>query len=123
MNKSANLQNVLKEVYSLGARPVGELLHIDLSRLQVYTRYPEEYTIEDHGKFDMQQFQAGPDELYNLVITESDFAADRRLYEMMRDVELRNVKDYKLIDQNKPREGYFLYKLMPYTVQGKPTWY
>lgn len=123
MNKTLDLRNVLSDVYGLNPTPVGRPLHVDLSAVTVYTHYPDKYTVENYGKFDMQQFQAGPDELYNLVVFEGDFTTNERLFEAMRDEEERDVKDYELVNQNKTLQGYFLYRLIPYTVQGKPTWY
>lgn len=123
MNNHADLRNILTDVYGISATPITELMHMDLSAVTVYTHFPDKYTLENYGKFDMQQFESGSGELYNLVICEDDFTVSQRLLEAMRDQEMRDVKKYEFVAQSKRLPGYFLYKLVPYTVQGKPVWY
>ena len=122
MNKSIDLQDIVRDIYGLDAAAIGKREHFDLSAVTVYTSFPDEYTIESYGEFDMQQFQTSPDELYSLVICKGDFATNKRLLEAMQDGEERDVKEYKLMNQNKRLDGYFLYRLVPHTVQGRPTW-
>jgi hypothetical protein len=123
MTKSVDLQNILSEVYGLNATPIDKIEHFDLSEVTVDTRFPDNHTTENYGKFGMQQFQAGPDELYNLIICENDFTSNEHLFDAMQNEERRYVKDYELVDQNKTMDGYFLYRLIPYMVQRKPAWY
>jgi hypothetical protein len=125
VNKSIDPRNILilSDIYDLNATSIDELEHFDLSAVTQYTSYPDTYTMKNYGKFDMQQFQVGPDELYNLIICEDDFTNSERLFEAMQDEERRSVKEYELVDQKKTLSGYFLYRLVPYTIQGKPTWY
>ena len=61
MSKNTDLQKVLRDIYGIDATPVSQLLHFDLTAVTVYSHYPDKYVVKNYGKFDMQQFQVGPD--------------------------------------------------------------
>jgi len=121
-NTPPSLQDILKDSYGITATPVGGLKRFDLTHVTVYERYPDTSTSKNYGYFDVQRFRAGEDELYNVVICSDDFPHNDNLLAAMKDDEDVDVKDYELIAPTKPVEGYFLYKLVPYTVEGKPVW-
>lgn len=71
--------------------------------------------------FEKQRFHAG-DKRYNLVHCKKNFAEDKKLISEMVNFEIITVKSHELIKQLLPIKDYYLYELIPYTVQGVPDW-
>lgn len=117
-----SLQDILKDSYGITATPVGGLKRFDLTHVTVYESYPDKSTVKNYGYFDVQRFKANEDGLYNVVICSEDFPHNDNLLAAMKDDEDVDVKEYELISPAKPVAGYFLYKLVPHMVEGKPVW-
>ncbi len=120
--QSIDLQNIVNSNFGIEANPIEELERFDLSNVRVYTKYPEDFTVNNYGYFEMQKFEGGKDELYKLIVCGEDFPNNSELVSAMVNEERLDVKEYELVEPIKPIKGYFLYKLTPFTVQGVPVW-
>lgn len=121
--KPNNLQNIVKSNFGIDAVAVDGLESFDLRNVTVYTRYPEDYTVKNYGYFEMQNFSSSNGERYKLIICDDDFPSNKELFSAMGQEEILDVKRYELIKNIKPTNGYFLYRLVPFTVQREPAWF
>lgn len=120
---TSKLVEMMEQNYGLSVSPVGDGNEVfDLSEVKVYTRYPDILEIKNYGKFARQIFKTDEDGRYSLVYCETDFLNQVELFQYMKNFEYIDVKDYELITSHGVIKNYYLYKLVPYTVQGKPVW-
>jgi hypothetical protein len=115
-------QTVLAPAYELDAKPVNGAEISDLSSVKIYDKYPDDYRIENFGIFTLQKFKDSNGNYYNLIYCEQNFPLNAELMAGMDHVEIVSFKRYELIEQIKPVKGYYLFKLVPHTVQGIPAW-
>lgn len=115
-------QTILAEAYSINAEPVNKVETSDLSSVRVYDEYPGNYRTENYGLFALQKFQDKNGNYFNLIYCEQNFPMNADLMAGMDHIEIFSFKSYELIEQIKPVKDYYLFRLVPYTVQGKPAW-
>src|SRR6476619_6446716 len=71
--------------------------------------------------FEKQRFRVN-DKRYNLVHCTKNFPLDKKLISQMTNSEMITIKSYDLVEQLHPLKDFYLYELIPYTVQGIPDW-
>jgi hypothetical protein len=59
---------------------------------------------------------------YKIVHYDGDFPRKEELVQWMKDADLFSVKEYAFVEPSNPQKEYFLYRLMPHSIGGAPTW-
>lgn len=121
-DKSSNAIKILKIHYGIVGEPDDIYESFDLSSVTVYRKYPNDYEVKNFGYYEKQRLRVGLDKKYNLIFCESNFAENKELISSMNNSEMITVKSYQLVEQILPLENYYLYQLIPHTVQGVPDW-
>lgn len=121
-DKSSNAIKILKLHYGIVGEPDDIYETFDLSSATTHRKHSEDYEVKNFGYFEKQRFRVGADKKYNLIFCESSFTEDDELISWMNNSEMITIKSYQLVEQILPIENYFLYQLIPHTVQGIPAW-
>lgn len=74
------------------------------------------------GDYTYYDFQDPQTIVYKLVYLPDESVGNKRLIQSVIDEEMRDVKEWEVIPQKVENKNYVLYKLVPFTVQGVPTY-
>jgi hypothetical protein len=98
----------------------GDFLQVLATHYEINGEPDDIYETFESG-FEKQRFRAN-DKRYNLVYCKKNFAGNKELISEMTNSELITVKSYYFVEQSRSIEDYYLYELIPYTVQGVAEW-
>lgn len=115
-------EEFVKKTYGLETKYIGEESVSVSDGVTVIENGVETYHDVKGGEYTYYEFQDSNHVVYKLVYLPDNSVGNKRLLENVQDEEWRNVKEWELLPQKVENKNYVLYKLVPFTVQGLPTY-
>ncbi len=115
------LAELVKEYFGINVADWGERESFDATNMTT-VHEDKTRTVSNKGHFTVYNFDGTDGSWYKLAEWSEGFSEDEELIGFMKDAVYGTVKDYVQVMPKLQTNKYSLYKLIPYTVQGKPIW-
>lgn len=120
-NKTA--EKFVEEMYGLELKYYSEdSVNVSDGETVIDENGKETYHDVKGGAYTVYEFIDSNHVIYQLVYLPDESVGNGRLIEMVKMEESRDVKEWEELKQKVENKNYLMYKLVPFTVQGLPTY-